>query len=407
MHIFINRRNFQLKISQIEFKNHPILQNLKINLTDKNGNIYSNIVFVGENGCGKTTLLNELFDYDDSQYIINKEQNYNLCGECRHKCLYVAQDLKYRNAINVIGNKISNKKIYKDITDIRNTNHYNGANIMSLNKNNIANDSRMLKDNIVKFENEKINSYFNKSKESLMSDVSKIIGIDGNIEVPRADKLSSGEQELILRLEAIKNRVTLNLDMLLIDEPETSLHPKWQLQIIPFLLNILKDNNSGERDLQLFIASHSENVLKSVFNIKDTLIVRLYKKDNEIKSECITNMDTKLDIPSVSEIQYLVFDIPSIEYHNQLYGKLLSFCGEKQANVENYLKDLYKTNLSVILNPYNYSRNDNIETLPTYIRNASSHTENTERIYNENDLIKSIKFLRFAICNTEIKKEEA
>ena len=159
--------------------------------------------------------------------------------------------------------------------------------------------------------------------------------------------------------------------------------------------------------MQLFIASHSEKVLKSVFNIKDTLIVRLYKKDNEIKSECITNMDTKLDIPSVSEIQYLVFDIPSIEYHNQLYGKLLSFCGEKQANVENYLKDLYKTNLSVILNPYNYSRNDNIETLPTYIRNASSHTENTERIYNENDLIKSIKFLRFAICNTEIKKEGA
>lgn len=407
MYIFISRRNFQLKISQIEFKNHPILQNLKINLTDKNGNIYSNIVFVGENGCGKTTLLNELFDYDDSQYIINKEQNYNLCGECGHKCLYVAQDLKYRNAINVISNKISNKKIYKDITDIRNTNHYNGANIMSLNKNNIANDSRMLKDNIVKFENEKINSYFNKSKESLMSDVSKIIGIDGNIEVPRADKLSSGEQELILRLEAIKNRVTLNLDILLIDEPETSLHPKWQLQIIPFLLNILKDNNSGERNLQLFIASHSENVLKSVFNIKDTLIVRLYKKDNEIKSESITNMDTKLDIPSVSEIQYLVFDIPSIEYHNQLYGKLLSLCGEKQANVENYLKDLYKTNLSVILNPYNYSRNDNIETLPTYIRNASSHTENTERIYNENDLMNSIKFLRFAICNTEIQKEGA
>ena len=66
-----------MKISQIEFKNHPILQNLKINLTDKNGNIYSNIVFVGENGCGKTTLLNELFDYDNSQYIINKEHNYN------------------------------------------------------------------------------------------------------------------------------------------------------------------------------------------------------------------------------------------------------------------------------------------------------------------------------------------
>lgn len=390
-----------MRISKIEFKNHPILKNLKINFTDKNGNIYPNIIFVGENGCGKTTLLNELFDYDNSQYIINKEQNYNLCGECGHKCLYVAQDLKYRNAINVISDKINNNIIYKDITNIRNTNNYNGANIMSLNKNNIANDPGMLQDSIVKFENEKIDSYFNKSKESLMSDVSKVIKIDGNIEVPRADKLSSGEQEIILRLEAIKNRVALNLDMLLIDEPETSLHPKWQLQIIPFILNILKDNNSGERDLQLFIASHSENILKSVFNIKDTLIVRLYKKDNEIKSESITKMDTRLDIPSISEIQYLVFDIPSIEYHNQLYGKLLGFCEGKQANVENYLKDLYKTNHSVILNPYNYSRNDIIETLPTYIRNASSHTENTERIYNENDLIESIRFLRFAICNAE------
>lgn len=390
-----------MRISKIEFKNHPILKNLKINFTDKNGNIYPNIIFVGENGCGKTTLLNELFDYDNSQYIINKEQNYNLCGECGHKCLYVAQDLKYRNAINVISDKINNNIIYKDITNIRNTNNYNGANIMSLNKNNIANDPGMLQDSIVKFENEKIDSYFNKSKESLMSDVSKVIGIDGNIEVPRADKLSSGEQEIILRLEAIKNRVALNLDMLLIDEPETSLHPKWQLQIIPFILNILKDNNSGERDLQLFIASHSENILKSVFNIKDTLIVRLYKKDNEIKSESITKMDTRLDIPSISEIQYLVFDIPSIEYHNQLYGKLLGFCEGKQANVESYLKDLYKTNHSFILNPYNYSRNDIIETLPTYIRNASSHTENTERIYNENDLIKSIRFLRFAICNAE------
>lgn len=396
-----------MRISQIEFKNHPILKNLKINFTNKKGYIYSNIIFVGENGCGKTTLLKELFNYDNSKYIVKKEQNYNLCGPCLHKCLYVAQDLKYRNAINVICNKIGNNKIYNDITNIKNTNQHIGANIMSLNKNNIVNDSRMLRDSIIDFKNEKINLYFDNFQENLMSDISEVVGIDGNIEMPKSDKYSSGEQELIFKLETIRNRVSSNLDMILIDEPETSLHPKWQLQIIPFLLNILKDNNSGERDLQLFIASHSENVLKSVFNIKDTLIVRLYKKDKEIKSECITNMDTKLDIPSVSEIQYLVFDIPSIEYHNQLYGKLLSFCGEKQANVENYLKDLYKTNLSVILNPYNYSRNDNIETLPTYIRNASSHTENTERIYNENDLIKSIKFLRFAICNTEIKKEGA
>ena len=34
------------------------------------------------------------------------------------------------------------------------------------------------------------------------------------------------------------------------------------------VLDILKDRISGERDLQLFVSSHSENVLKSVFNWK-------------------------------------------------------------------------------------------------------------------------------------------
>ena len=46
-----------MKLSQIEFKNHPILNNLKINFTNSSGHIYSNIIIVGENGCGKTTLL--------------------------------------------------------------------------------------------------------------------------------------------------------------------------------------------------------------------------------------------------------------------------------------------------------------------------------------------------------------
>lgn len=255
----------------------------------------------------------------------------------------------------------------------------------------------MLKDSIIDFKNKKVNLYFDNSQENLMSDISEVVGIDGNIEMPKSDKYSSGEQELILRLEAIRNRVSSNLDMILIDEPETSLHPKWQLQIIPFILKILKDNNSGERDLQLFVASHSENILKSVFSMDDTLIVRLYNDGNEIKSQSITNMDTKLDNLTLAEIQYLVFDVPSIEYHNQLYGKLYKYCNENQSCVEEYLKKLYETNSTYILNPYNYARHNNIETLPTYIRNASSHTENSNRQYNEIDLKKSIEILRETI----------
>ena len=144
-----------------------------------------------------------------------------------------------------------------------------------------------------------------------MDDVTKLVSIDGNIEVPNVDKFSSGEQEILLRLERMKENIPSDMDMILLDEPETGLHPKWQLKIIPFILDILKDNRSGERDLQLFIASHSENILKSVFKRSDTLVVRLYKDKGEIRSENITNMNTVLKETTIAEIQYLVFGIIS------------------------------------------------------------------------------------------------
>ncbi len=385
-----------MRLSKIEFKDHPILKNLKISFNKENGKIYSNIIFVGENGCGKTTILKELFKYDTSKYIVNKEKNFNFCGQCGHKSIYVAQDIKFRNAVNNIKEKINGKKIYKDITDINNTNGYKGANIMSLNKNNIVNDNRMLVEKVNDFHNERIKEFLNNKYDRLMDDISKQVSIDGNISIPKVDTYSSGEQELILRLETIRSRVSLNLDMILLDEPETSLHPKWQLKIIPFIIDILQDNNSGERDLQLFIASHSENILKSIFDREDTLIVRLYKDNDEIKSQSITKMDTVLNRTTVAEIQYLVFGIISSEYHNQLYGKFLSMCGGNQAKVDIYLKQKYKHNLKVVLNKYEYSYKEKlgIEVLPTYIRNATDHTENVDRKYDDEDLKKSIELLR-------------
>ena len=197
-----------------------------------------------------------------------------------------------------------------------------------------------------------------------MDDVSQLVGVDGSINYAKSDTYSSGEQELILRLETLKDRITQNLDMVLLDEPETSLHPKWQQKIVPYVLDILKDNNSGERDLQLFVSSHSENVLKSIFNLKDTLIIRLYEENGEIKSQNISNMNTILNPTTIAEIQYLVFDIATIEYHNQLYGKLLFSCNNGSNNlyqkkVEDYLKRFYQSNLSYVNNSYNFSKNNN------------------------------------------------
>ena len=384
-----------MRLSRIEFSNHPILKDLSISFLKPDGSAYGVIVFVGENGCGKTTLLNELFDYDNSKYIVRKEQNANLCGRCLHKSLFVAQDIKYRNAINSAYKKLKGSAIYNDITAIDNTNGYPGADVMTLNKDNVANTPVLFNESISSFDNDRIADYFIKSmSKHLMDDTSGLLKLDFSIDRSKSDTLSSGEQEIILRMEAIKNRVQSNLDMVLLDEPETSLHPKWQMRIVPFFLELLRDRKTGENDIQLFVASHSENVLKSAFKQEDTLIVRMYKEKEQVKSQTITNMASRLPETTIAEIQYLVFDIPSIEYHNQLYGALFSRFGEKQKLVENYLKLKYGNE---ILNSRNYEGKNGIETLPTYVRNASSHPENTERAYGEDDVKKSIEILRDAI----------
>ena len=58
----------------LNIKNHPILKDLKLNLTNPNTNQpYAVVAFVGENGCGKTTILNEI--------LIMKNQNLSLINK--------------------------------------------------------------------------------------------------------------------------------------------------------------------------------------------------------------------------------------------------------------------------------------------------------------------------------------
>ncbi|BBM39358.1 hypothetical protein JCM16775_2069 [Leptotrichia hofstadii] len=70
------------------------------------------------------------------------------------------------------------------------------------------------------------------------------------------NELSSGEKQLFLRTLAIKMLNPEN-SVILIDEPELSLHPKWQQRIVDVYRKIGKNN-------QIIIATHSPHILGSV-----------------------------------------------------------------------------------------------------------------------------------------------
>jgi ABC-type cobalamin/Fe3+-siderophores transport system ATPase subunit len=52
-----------MKIKKIKLQNNPFFGNVEFDFTDAKGNIMDNIVFAGENGCGKTQLLNIIYEF--------------------------------------------------------------------------------------------------------------------------------------------------------------------------------------------------------------------------------------------------------------------------------------------------------------------------------------------------------
>lgn len=52
-----------MKLKKIKLEGNLFFGNAEFDFTDASGNIMDNIVFAGENGCGKTQLLNLIYDF--------------------------------------------------------------------------------------------------------------------------------------------------------------------------------------------------------------------------------------------------------------------------------------------------------------------------------------------------------
>ena len=105
------------------------------------------------------------------------------------------------------------------------------------------------------------------------------------------DNLSTGEKQIVFRgATLLRNNGLLHNGYVMIDEPELSMHPKWQERILPFYKNLFS-NNAGQF-VQLFLATHSDRVLKSAAEkLEDTLIIILSDNDGLIEAKKIDVME--------------------------------------------------------------------------------------------------------------------
>lgn len=118
---------------------------------------------------------------------------------------------------------------------------------------------------------------------------------------------------LVLRVEKLKN-----FDLLLIDEPETSLHPGAQKELIRYLLQKTKDNK-----LQVVIATHSPTIVELL--PQDALVVL----DETAEGTAVNSNATKssafyrLGQPDPNKINILTEDKLLLAYLERVKGYLL------------------------------------------------------------------------------------
>lgn len=99
-----------------------------------------------------------------------------------------------------------------------------------------------------------------------------------------------------------------NASTIIIDEPELSLHPKWQEKILSFYRNLFT-NEDGKQIAQLMIATHSQYIIQSAMNKVNRDDVKLFIKKSDLGIDATTVDNVLLGSYSSVEINYLAFGV--------------------------------------------------------------------------------------------------
>lgn len=292
-----------MKIKSLEIENSKILKNIKIDFQD-NDKVLDTIIVAGINGSGKTTLLETIykgiknivnsnkeickfeFQLEENEKIVfNNEKDFfqklNLYDYYKNnqpdyfnseefysklnilpKIIYIPSEIKFDQITNAVTNM---KKEYSFLNTI---------------DNNIIKDvPSYIASRVIYTANTEENLTMGQARKKVYDEINEIFDIlNINVKlygVSQDEKsmpvfinslgekfdingLSSGEKQLFLRILSIKMLEPEN-SIILIDEPELSLHPKWQQKIIEVYKRIGKNN-------QIITATHSPHILGSVPN---------------------------------------------------------------------------------------------------------------------------------------------
>lgn len=235
-----------------------------------------------------------------------------------------------------------------------------------------------------RFDELKIDSFFKSAS----------IFIDDGVDIPMSEKGNGMQRSVALALLQVyaeelardEERGQTKPFYLFIDEPELCLHPKGQTKLLEALLEISKTK-------QVFLTTHSPYFLVTPYLSNVGLFI--------FRKEGISNIveDASLEkmfpwSPTWGEINFKAYKLPTVELHNELYGKLHYDSGRFNENgFEQWLQDKNIQRTKQWIRERNgVAQTPTDVTLQTFIRNHIHHPENRQNtLYTEDELKQSIE----------------
>lgn len=148
------------------------------------------------------------------------------------------------------------------------------------------------------------------------------------------DDASSGEKNILYSVFAIESNIEEN-SIILIDEPEISLHPNWQMKYIGFLKKLFKNYSS----CQFVIASHSPYLVSDLDINSSSLILADIKNGTYVSQ----NIEYSTYAWSVENILYNVFHVRTTgnAYFEMDLREIISYMREDNREKMPRIKELY------------------------------------------------------------------